>query len=80
MHPPTHLADPPAPLPVSTHITLLSLCQPKPITPPQLDVSALSVGDLVWKNRDPAVEAQLRASYDGKGSSKLRKTLVQVRA
>jgi hypothetical protein len=45
----------------------------------QLDVSQLSVGDLVWKNRDPALEAQLRASYEGKSASDLRKTPVQVR-
>jgi hypothetical protein len=44
----------------------------------QLDVSQLSVGDLVWKNRDPALEAQLRASYEGKAASELRKTPVQV--
>jgi hypothetical protein len=32
----------------------------------------------VWKNRDPALEGQLRATYEGKAASELRKTHVQV--
>lgn len=44
----------------------------------QLEVSQLSVGDLVWKNRDPALEGQLRSTYEGKAASELRKTHVQV--
>lgn len=38
----------------------------------------MSVGDLVWKNRDPALEAQLRATYEGKAAAEMRKTPVQV--
>jgi hypothetical protein len=55
---------------------MLTLSQWSPL---QVDVSRLSVGDLVWKNRDPALEAQLRSSYEGKAASELRKTHVQVR-
>jgi hypothetical protein len=45
---------------------------------PQVDTSSLAAGDLVWKNRDAALEAALRASYEGLPASAARKLPVQV--
>ena len=34
------------------------------------------VGDLVWRNKDPALEAQARASYETLSSAEMRKVPV----
>jgi hypothetical protein len=46
--------------------------------PGQVRVQALRVGDLVWKNRDAALESQLRASYEGLSAAAARKLPVAV--
>ena len=35
-------------------------------------------GDLVWRNKDPAVEAQARASYESLSSAEMRKVPVDA--
>eukprot|EP00887_Chlorella_sp_A99_P000141 scaffold16.g141.t1 len=44
----------------------------------QVDARALRPGDLVWKTKDPALEARLCSSYDGLPVSQLRRLPVKV--
>ncbi|CAL8464366.1 g3901 [Coccomyxa elongata] len=46
--------------------------------PGQVDFKRVKVGDLVWRNKDAAVEAQARASYDSLSSTRMRKVTVDV--
>ncbi|KAF8065609.1 LHT2 [Scenedesmus sp. PABB004] len=46
--------------------------------PGAVDLSRLAPGDLVWKSRDPALEARLRESYESVSSTTARKLPVQV--
>ncbi|KAK9904967.1 hypothetical protein WJX75_006604 [Coccomyxa subellipsoidea] len=46
--------------------------------PGQIDFKNINVGDLVWRNKDAAVEAQARASYDSLPSARTRKVIVDV--
>ena len=41
-----------------------------------MDIFCLQAGDLVWRNKDPALEAQARASYESVSSSETRKVPV----
>ncbi len=41
-----------------------------------MECSWLQAGDLVWRNKDPALEAQARASYESLSSSETRKVPV----
>ena len=41
-----------------------------------MDIFCLQAGDLVWRNKDPALEAQARASYESLSSSETRKVPV----
>ncbi len=38
----------------------------------------LQAGDLVWRNKDPALDAQARASYESLSSSEMRKVPVDA--
>ncbi len=38
----------------------------------------VQAGDLVWRNKDPAVEAQARASYESLSSAEMRKVPVDA--
>lgn len=43
-----------------------------------IDVSKLSIGDIVWKNKDPALMRKLKASYTSVSSSSRRRTPLDV--
>ena len=38
----------------------------------------VQAGDLVWRNKDPAVEAQARATYESLSSAEMRKVPVDA--
>ena len=38
----------------------------------------MQVGDLVWRNKDPALEAQARASYEKLSSAEMRSVPVHA--
>jgi hypothetical protein len=44
----------------------------------QVRLNRLAPGDLVWKSRDPALEARIRESYESVSSTTSRKLPVQV--
>lgn len=45
----------------------------------QVDSSRIKPGNLVWRNKDGALEARLRATYDGLAASAVRRVPVTVR-